>query len=141
MRQAQRPKSPLFLMEVILVILFFAIASVVCVQLFVQAYLLSTESSDLTAAVREARNTAEIFKAVGGSTTETALLLDAVPPGPQDQTMILYYDRDWNRVKEDGWYRLELATEPEAAGVAAGRVEVSGPDGEIFSLTVKKYTG
>ena len=36
MRQAQRPKSPLFLMEVILVILFFAIASVVCVQLFVQ---------------------------------------------------------------------------------------------------------
>ena len=46
-------RSGLFLLELIIAILFFAVTSAVCVNLFVQAHLTSAESSNLTAAAWE----------------------------------------------------------------------------------------
>ena len=47
MKNNSRSRSSLFLMELILVILFFAVAGSICVQIFVKAHLLSQSSSDL----------------------------------------------------------------------------------------------
>ena len=46
-------RSGLFLLELMIVILFFAVTSAVCVNLFVQAHLTSTAGGELTAATRE----------------------------------------------------------------------------------------
>ena len=57
-------KSELFLMELIFSILFFSIASAVCVTLFVHARLTSIESTQLTTATLQAQSAAETFKSV-----------------------------------------------------------------------------
>ncbi len=53
--------SSLFLMELILAILFFSVASAVCVQFFVKSHLMSRESGVLTNAVNECSGIAEII--------------------------------------------------------------------------------
>lgn len=56
-------KSSLFLMELIMAILFFAIATIVCVQLFVKSHVLSEESVRLNYAVNWCSILAEGFYA------------------------------------------------------------------------------
>ena len=46
--------SSLFLLELIFAILFFSVASAVCVQVFVKSHTLSTQAHDLTQASRRA---------------------------------------------------------------------------------------
>jgi hypothetical protein len=52
--------------ELIIVILFFSVASAGCVLLFAEAYSDGKQSRDLTEAVIIAQNTAELFKAANG---------------------------------------------------------------------------
>lgn len=53
--------SGLFLLELILAILFFSIAGAICVQLFVKSHLLSKQAEQLSAAVNECSDAAEII--------------------------------------------------------------------------------
>lgn len=53
--------SGLFLLELILAILFFSIASAICVQLFVKSHLLSRKAENLSIAVNECSDAAEII--------------------------------------------------------------------------------
>lgn len=62
MKQANRTKaSALFLLELILAILFFSIASAVCVQIFVKAHLLSKDAQALQLAINECTGVAELI--------------------------------------------------------------------------------
>ncbi|MGN0279708.1 MAG: hypothetical protein ACI4C4_10190 [Lachnospiraceae bacterium] len=54
-------KSSLFLMELILSILFFALASTACVQLFVKAHLLGIETEEENHALLLCQNLSEIY--------------------------------------------------------------------------------
>lgn len=69
-------RSGLFLMEIMVVILFFSICAAVCTSVFAKASLLSEKSSQLTAAASRAANIAEIYKSCGGNIQETTRLLD-----------------------------------------------------------------
>lgn len=53
--------SGLFLLELIFAILFFSVASAVCVQLFVKSHLLTSHAKDLSIAVNECSDAAEII--------------------------------------------------------------------------------
>ena len=55
--------SSLFLLELIFTILFFSVASAVCVQIFVKSHTLSTQAHDLTQASRRAGDVAELITA------------------------------------------------------------------------------
>ena len=62
MKRKNRPRSSsLFLMELILAILFFSIASAVCVQFFVKSHLLSRSSDALNYAANECASVAELL--------------------------------------------------------------------------------
>lgn len=62
MKRANRTKSStLFLLELIFAILFFSIASAVCVQIFVKAHLLSRDAQALQLAVNECTGVAELI--------------------------------------------------------------------------------
>ena len=64
MKVKNRPRSSsLFLMELILAILFFSVASAVCVQIFVKSHLISRQSEELSQAVTLCTNSAEAFAA------------------------------------------------------------------------------
>ena len=71
MIRKNRPRSSsLFLMELILAILFFSVASAVCVQIFVKSHLLSQKSRALNEAVNLCTNVAEMISASPEQMTE-----------------------------------------------------------------------
>lgn len=57
----RKSKSALFLMELIIVIFFFAMTGAVCLQLFVKAHLIDVRTRNLNSAIRLAENTGELF--------------------------------------------------------------------------------
>ena len=58
----QKNKSSLFLMELIIAILFFAISSAICVQVFIKARTMNVESQYRSQASLIASNIAEVYK-------------------------------------------------------------------------------
>lgn len=138
-------KSGLFLIELIIAIVFFALTSAVCVQLFVRAHLVSRSSSETTTAVIEARNAAECFRASGGSAEKLASLLGSGAPeiSGESERYAVYYDGDWQRVsaREKASYELSVDVGSEGglatAGVAVRRI---GEESVIFRLESKSYS-
>jgi type II secretory pathway pseudopilin PulG len=70
-------RSGLFLIELVIVILFFAVSCTICVRIFAAAKLFSDRARRLDTAVAAAQNAAELYKNSGGSLAQTAGLLGA----------------------------------------------------------------
>ena len=78
-------KSSLFLIELIVTLCFFSLASVVCVRLFVYAHKVSTESRRETLAIQMSQNAAECFIAADGDEEEfRRLFAMTLPQHPDD---------------------------------------------------------
>jgi Tfp pilus assembly protein PilV len=71
--------SSLFLIELMLSLMFFALAAGICIQFFVHSHLLSQEATNLNNAVMVSQSLAEEFRAGNGMIEE----------------MTTYYDRNW----------------------------------------------
>lgn len=82
-------KSGLFLIELIIAIVFFAVASAICIQLFVKAHLISTRSTDISTASIIAQNTAEQFKADSANIT-SGQMFDANGNKTDDPALAVY---------------------------------------------------
>ena len=122
-----RSASSLFLIELIIAIGFFAVASAVCLQLFVRARLVSIQSADLSRATLAAQSAAEAFRGCG--------LLGGQE---DDGAPTVWYGPDWNPCgRENAAYRLTLTRgegRPVPAEILVSRLE----DGSsLFSLGVK----
>lgn len=65
MNNHKNVRSSLFLIELILAILFFALGSAVCVQAFAKAYVMGESSRDLTFASSQASSAAAVIKYAG----------------------------------------------------------------------------
>lgn len=115
MMRKNRPRSSsLFLMELILAILFFSVASAVCVQIFVKSHLMSRQSEALNHAVTECTNAAELFFAASN---------------PEDCSGSTYYDTDF-----------ALCEKATAAYVLT--VDIRSEDSNTFHahIAMQKYT-
>ena len=107
-RKSRPQSSSLFLMELILAILFFSIASAVCVQFFVKSHLLSQRSQELSHAVNECSTIAEICKTSDSLPQAVDLLRQeyslADISSPADTTdsiaCIFYFDKDFKLCEE-----------------------------------------
>lgn len=73
----QKSKSALFLMELIIVILFFALTSAVCMQVFVKAHTIGKKTEGTNYAVLWADNAAECFYAYDGDEEAVKSCLEA----------------------------------------------------------------
>ena len=62
MRHKTNTRSSLFLMELIIAILFFSLASAVCLRMFAKSHQLSTDASAQNQAVNTAANVAELIR-------------------------------------------------------------------------------
>ena len=74
-----RSKTPLFLMELIIMLLVFSISAAVCLQVFSGAKKISEESRKLDIAVMQVQTIAECWKASQGNLKETAEMLHVLP--------------------------------------------------------------
>ena len=92
----------------IIAILFFSLASAVCIQLFAKSHLLSTQTVNQNHAVIQAQNLAESYLALEG---DINAMQDLFSPSEQisDDTLRLTFDSCWNLCSagtySDGRYR------------------------------------
>ena len=95
-------RTSLFLMELIIVILFFAIASAICLRLFVGAHLLSEKDKDLSHALVWAQNLSEGFYGCEGRILQMKNLYSnayiAMEDNESDGALILFFDENWEEV-------------------------------------------
>lgn len=84
-------KTGLFLMELIIAILFFAVSGAICVQLFLQSHLISKDSVELNHAVEWCQNVAESFYGCEGNPEEMMQLFDNSYIGNAAETENTFY--------------------------------------------------
>ena len=70
-------RSSLFLMELLISLLFFSLASAVCIRLFAKSHLISRDTINQNNAIVQAQNLAEIWLATEGNMKELKRLLEA----------------------------------------------------------------
>lgn len=125
--QRHNNTSSLFLLELILAVLFFSVASALCIQIFTKAHLMSQDARDLNFAVNEVSSMAEqissgtLHPATAASSGDTAASSDDTASDPstqisndawQDDTA--YYDSSYASCeKANAVYVLTVHYEPE----------------------------
>ena len=108
----KQSKSSLFLMEMIITVLFFSIASAVCVQCFVKAHIISQETIELNNSVALATEYAEAMRGTDGSIDS---ILEVFPEAVKGDNSYfqLYYDADFNPCDIDNAiYVSDVTLEP-----------------------------
>lgn len=103
-----KSKSSLFLMEMIVTLLFFSIASAICVQLFAQSHILSRQADELNIAVSVSQSFIEVMRGTDGGIDAIA---EQFPYAERISTSSLeqYYDADYTECSyEDACYVAEV---------------------------------
>ena len=137
MNKHSRSKSGLFLMELIIVILFFSVSAAICMRIFGAAKIKSDFSRDLSNASVYAQSCAEVYKAYDADLEKTA---EAIDGKWDDNTLSVYYDFDWNitQSKDSAKYILVLNRTKDSDIKTTGKIKVNKINGdEVFKLTVK----
>ncbi len=137
-----RSKSNMFLLEMVLVILFFSLSSAICARLFVYAHMQSVQSEELSMALIQVQNAAECIKATDGSTDALERLLGTRPDA--DGQPAIYYNSEWNITNPDSYiYKLSIHLDREQKSFLICAIAVTKADGanreNIYDLKVKKY--
>ena len=132
-----RSKSPLALMEQVIMVLVFALAAALCLQVFVLSDQMSEKNRDTDRAVLLAQNTAEMIKACGG--VEEAA--EAVGGTIRQAMWSSYYYEDLTPAPdaESGYYHVGvLPMNSGVEGLGQAAIEVFRWDGNegLFALTV-----
>jgi len=98
-----------FFVEIIIVILFFAISVSVTLQLFVTANSRAQQSSDLSVAVIKAENIAEQIKSLPSADALPKALESAKQTGSGDGLLYtIGYDKQWNPVETNPRYVVDV---------------------------------
>ena len=85
MERTPAKRSSLFLLDLMIAILFFCLASAVCVQIFVKAHTTSRETQELNTALEKVSGYTELF------------LADALTEDTE-----VFYDADWQECSDPG---------------------------------------
>ncbi|MCR4764511.1 MAG: hypothetical protein K5696_13375 [Lachnospiraceae bacterium] len=151
MKQNSNSNTALFLMELIVVIAFFSLVSVVCVRLFVYASQTGTRSVNVGRATRAAESLAEIWIFCDGDLDRVTeyypgQVPDLTGTNPEDGTLTLCYDENWQilpagRTAEAAYSIVltgQLTTAREVYGAEAG--EGQAVTASILAQSLKKGT-
>ena len=137
-------RSSLFLMEMIIAILFFSLASAVCIQLFARSHLLSTQTVNQNHAVIQAQNLAESYLSLEGDLSAMQELFSPSEQ-PEENTLRLAFDSGWNLCSagDSVCFQAELVNTPaEGTGIMEAQItvyEVSAPESPIYTLSVMHH--
>lgn len=121
--QRHNNTSSLFLLELILAVLFFSVASALCIQIFTKAHLMSQDARDLNFAVNEVSSMAE---QMSDGTWQDA---------------VAYYNSSYASCKKaDAVYVLTVHYEPEDTLLKAHiSMDTIADNRNIYTLDVTKH--
>lgn len=139
--------SSLFLLELILAVLFFSVASALCIQTFTKAHLMSQDARDLNFAVNEVSSMAEQISAgtlhsdTAASSDDTASDPSTQMPDDSLQDAAAYYDSGYASCeKADAVYVLTVHYEPENTLLKAHiSMDTIADNRNIYTLDVTKH--
>lgn len=139
--------SSLFLLELILAVLFFSVASALCIQIFTKAHLMSQDARDLNFAVNEVSSMAEQISAgtlhsdTAASSDDTASDPSTQMPDDSLQDAAAYYDSSYASCeKADAVYVLTVHYEPEDTLLKAHiSMDTIADNRNIYTLDVTKH--
>jgi len=130
-------KSSLFLIELMIAVLFFALCAGVCLSMFAAAHQMSVGSSELTHALNAVQQGAECIKEDKDLITE---LLQGTEL--EENTYVVYYDSDWNIVTDQALMSYEMSIIVlEETPMLTAQIQVSKSGTDIYGIEVKKYYG
>lgn len=134
-----RRHSGAFLIELIIVILFFACAGAVCLNLFAAASNTGDRATDLTQATLQTQTVLEQAKASGGDLAQVATIGGGTA---QDGQLTIYFDSQWQQTSDHGRaaYTLTATTETKDS-LCRIRASVQKDGADICSLQTALYTG
>lgn len=145
--QRHNNTSSLFLLELILAVLFFSVASALCIQIFTKAHLMSQDARDLNFAVNEVSSMAEQISAgtlhsdTAASSDDTASDPSTQMPDDSLQDAAAYYDSSYASCeKADAVYVLTVHYEPEDTLLKAHiSMDTIADNRNIYALDVTKH--
>ena len=130
-------RSSLFLMELIITILFFSLASTVCVRIFVKSNTLEQESIRLNHAVSAASSVAEIFR---NQENPFEILKKQYPCGiKNDNHYQFFYDKDWSLCNKNEAIYTVITDFTKDGSFESADIQVVLSEQCIYDLSVKKY--
>ena len=115
-------KAKLFLIELIIIILFFSLAAAVCMQIFASAHTLSQKSEDLTEGIMIAQQVAEEF--------HSGL--------HREDNVVAYFDADWQPIVAPSENYVSISVSKNG-GINQASICVYSKRGLVYELTVGKY--
>lgn len=136
MHGLRNSRSSLFLMELIIVILFFSIGSAVCIQAFVKAHLLSQSAQDLSFASSTVSSAASALQYTDGSPEEVEAYFPALQ---QDgKNLVVYYNAHYDACPlSDAVYTLYMQTQQEELACTSHIWMTDEKDSVIYELTIR----
>lgn len=138
MSKAGTSKSGLFLMELLMVILLFAICAAICLQMFAFASKQAQQAEELSYGSMTADSCASCFQAYDGDLLFVADQLGGVVT---NNSMDVYYDENWQAVSstsDAGCYQL---TCEKTGNIGQITVVKYGQTDSIYTLTVQVKGG
>ena len=138
-KKMHNSKASLYLMELMISILFFAISSSVCIQLFVKSHLVNKDTTMRTHAVLNVQNTAEYFWASNGDVEKT---MSYYAEYSEDQNLYsVFYDKNFQPCGEANASYIEKIHFTEDAKYSYAEIGIyeSAKKDALYTLKVKKY--
>lgn len=128
-------KTPLFLMELVSMLLFFAFSAVICLQIFTEAREISEKSRRMDYALLEGQRVAEYWKETQGDLEKMAEQLDGIVQG---NDLFIFYDETWISQPKESVFTLSLSHRGPRATIciSEGKEEVLS-----FSCEAVMYHG
>jgi len=136
MNKYRHPKSSLFLMEIMINILFFAVLVTICLQLFFKAHNLSENTTTLHHAVTACTSIAEVYQ----SNYDAKEVISTIYPDSiaLNSTILIYFDENYQPCAEaSGIYRAVLDHSGSPNANITFYVQESGE--VLYSLDVSSY--
>lgn len=137
MKKYRHSKSSLFLLEIMLNLLFFAVLVTICLQLFYKAHNLSKDTTVLHRAVTACTSIAEVYQSNLG---KEDMLLTIFPEALfLSDAILIYFDSDFTPCSEfESTYRAILSNRPDDTLVIKFLRKESSDS--IYELSVSSYS-
>lgn len=117
MKQQNHKRSGIFLLEIMIAILFFALTGAVCLRTFVKAHTLSTQATETEQALSHLEDVAGLLNTIDAAElkdekTFSEALESEFPACEMDgRNAVIYYDTDWKAcLPEKAFYQIQLQT-------------------------------
>lgn len=137
---SKKSGSGLFLMEMLVVVLFFILCASTCILVFVKSNNLSSLARDTNQSVVVSESIAEFFKAGKLDVCAEQMKAETL----EDGSLLIRLDQQWNYTADDGFgaYVAEVALrEEEGMEYATIRVTRGADQKVLYELEVSSYRG